>query len=165
MDTVNSVLSNSSIQNLLTLRYDFEQKSSLTELNWNDFIPRQPISEKIILSLLEKSINKLRSRNFFASVVPNVTTGSTSQFKVLNIEVYGNAVLIAETTELASIESINIISNIFLGRLSSRNVSNLLFILPVYLVNSVFPLPLLLRMSLSIFQNLLRNSNFPSVNF
>jgi outer membrane protein insertion porin family len=37
--------------------------------------------------LLEKSINKLRSRNFFASVVPNVTTGSTSQFKVLNIEV------------------------------------------------------------------------------
>ena len=26
--------------------------------------------------LLEKSINKLRSRNFFASVVPNVTTGS-----------------------------------------------------------------------------------------
>ena len=35
--------------------------------------------------LLEKSINKLRSRNFFASVVPNVTTGSTSQFKVLNI--------------------------------------------------------------------------------
>ena len=59
MDTVNSVLSNSSIQNLLTLRYDFEQKSSLTELNWNDFIPRQPISEKIILSLLEKSINNL----------------------------------------------------------------------------------------------------------
>jgi asparagine synthase (glutamine-hydrolysing) len=59
VDTVNSVLSNSSIQNLLTLRYDFEQKSSLTELNWNDFIPRQPISEKIILSLLEKSINNL----------------------------------------------------------------------------------------------------------
>ena len=57
METKNPVLSNSSIQNLLTLRYDFEQKSPLTELNWNDFSPQQPISENVVISLLEKSIN------------------------------------------------------------------------------------------------------------
>ena len=57
METENPILSNSSIQNLLTLRYDFEQKSPLTELNWNDFSPQQPISESTIISLLEKSIN------------------------------------------------------------------------------------------------------------
>ena len=80
MDTVNSVLSNSSIQNLLTLRYDFEQKSSLTELNWNDFIPRQPISEKIILSLLEKSINNLITDD--SKTVAIALSGGIRQFNV-----------------------------------------------------------------------------------
>jgi len=53
----NLSLSNSSIQNILTLRYDFEQKSSLSELNWEDFKPQQPVSENQLVSLLEKSIN------------------------------------------------------------------------------------------------------------
>ncbi len=37
--------------------------------------------------LLEKSINSLRSKNFFAVVKPEVIKGSTDQFKILNIEV------------------------------------------------------------------------------
>jgi len=59
VEVKNSNLSNSSIQNLLTLRYDFEQKSPLTELTPKDFQKFDPISEKLIISLLEKSINNL----------------------------------------------------------------------------------------------------------
>ena len=57
MENNNLSLSNSSIQNILTLRYDFEQKSSLSELSWEDFKPQQPVSENQLVSLLEKSIN------------------------------------------------------------------------------------------------------------
>ena len=57
MESKNNILSNSSIQNLLTLRYDFEQESSISELNWNNFNPQQPISEHTILASLENSIN------------------------------------------------------------------------------------------------------------
>ncbi|PBO85645.1 MAG: asparagine synthase [Thaumarchaeota archaeon] len=57
MESKNNILSNSSIQNLLTLRYDFEQESSINELNWNNFNPQQPISENTILTSLENSIN------------------------------------------------------------------------------------------------------------
>ena len=57
MENNNLNLSNSSIQNILTLRYDFEQKSSLSELNWEDFKPQRPVSENQLVSLLEKSIN------------------------------------------------------------------------------------------------------------
>lgn len=59
MENNNLFLSNSSIQNILTLRYDFEQKSSLSELNWSNFQPQQSISENHIVSLLKKSINNL----------------------------------------------------------------------------------------------------------
>ena len=59
MEVKNYNLSNSSIQNLLTLRYDFEQKTPLTELTPKDFQKFDPISEKVIISLLEKSINNL----------------------------------------------------------------------------------------------------------
>ncbi len=57
MENKNLFLSDSSIQNILTLRYDFEQKSTLGELSWNDFSFQQSISENQIISLLEKSIN------------------------------------------------------------------------------------------------------------
>jgi len=59
VEVKNYNLSNSSIQNLLTLRYDFEQKTPLTELTPKDFQKFDPISEKVIISLLEKSINNL----------------------------------------------------------------------------------------------------------
>ncbi len=56
MENNSSLLSNSSIQNILTLRYDFEQKSSLPKLTWNDFQQKQSISENQLISKLETSI-------------------------------------------------------------------------------------------------------------
>lgn len=62
--------------------------------------------------------------------------------KLLNIEVYGNAVLIAETTELASIESINIISNILNNRNKCKCVvtnTNGLMTEHIYPISSIIP--------------------------
>ncbi len=56
MENNSPLLSNSSIQNILTLRYDFEQKSSLPKLTWNDFQQKQSISENQLISKLETSI-------------------------------------------------------------------------------------------------------------
>ncbi len=56
MENKNLFLSNSSIQNILTLRYDFEQKSQLPRLNWNDFKPNKLISNDELISKLDKSI-------------------------------------------------------------------------------------------------------------
>ncbi len=56
MENNSPLLSNSSIQNILTLRYDFEQKSSLPKLTWNDFQQKQTISENQLISKLETSI-------------------------------------------------------------------------------------------------------------
>jgi asparagine synthase (glutamine-hydrolysing) len=56
VENKNSFLSNSSIQNILTLRYDFEQTPHLPRLNSNDFKSDKLISNNELILNLEKSI-------------------------------------------------------------------------------------------------------------
>ena len=64
MEDINSIIANPSvISNILTLRYDPNQKSPLPKKEWNDFIAN---NEKPSLEFIEKSI-----KNYFYEKIKN----------------------------------------------------------------------------------------------